>query len=299
MPNIPDLAPRKFGVEIEYGGSSTAAVMAELRNAGLSTAWDTHNYTGHSLTEWVVKLDGSVSRGGELVSPPLDFTNPANRAQVTAAVACLKRAGATTSTQAGIHVHVDSSDLGANELNKLARLFTKFEDAIYRLASSGWATLRPSARTYCPPLNALQVRALSRARTEDQIRMGYYGGRRNAALANGHGHQSRYQGLNLHSHFYRRTVEFRVFNSSLNAERIQMYIALCVGLVADAATGPKRSINKAVRLGDMYNGTADQDKVLLDLLVVLRYKAGIPLVDYRRIKRFWADSRPQVAMMGR
>jgi len=287
---------RRFGIEIEFGLRGQASlqdVVTAIREAGLSTRTSMHGYTGNSMTEWVVKTDGSVSHGGELVSPPLDFENPEHRAQVDRAVAALVTAGAKTYQQAGIHVHIESGDFQAKDLSALVRVFTKFEDCIWRIASSGWQTIRSGARQYCKPLSQQQVEGLAKARTDDQVKRAYYG--QGYAYASGHGHGSRYHGLNLHSHFYRGTVEFRVFNSSLNAARIQTYIAICMALMVDAKSGRMRSIGKAYRLGAMASGQVTEEKALFNFLQVLRYQAGMSVEDYRNVKRFWRDSRPQAA----
>jgi hypothetical protein len=290
---------RRFGIEIEFGlrgNASLTDVLNAVRAAGLSTRTSLHGYTGNSMTEWVVKTDGSVSHGGELVSPPLDFEDPDQRGQVDKAIAALVAAGAKTYAQAGIHVHIESNDFAAKDLSALSRVVTKFEDCLYRIASSGWQTMRPGARTYCKPLSAEQASGLAKARTDDQVKRAYYG--QNYAYASGHGHSSRYYGLNLHSHFYRGTVEFRVFNSSLNAARCQTYIAVCMALMVDAKSGRLRSIAKSYRLGAMASGQVTEEKALFNFLQVLRYQAGMSLEDYKNVKRFWRDSRPQAGITG-
>lgn len=285
---------RKFGIEIEFGGDRNAAVAA-IRAAGLSSATRQHGYQGHSQTEWVVKMDGSVGRGGELVSPPLDFDDASQREQVTRAVQALKDAGCTTDSSAGIHVHIDTTGLTVEHIAAVARVYTKFEDVLYRIASSGWQRMRSGASTYAKPLTQQQVTALAKCKTEAALLRAYYGegeagARRRSAY---HGDNARYYGLNLHSWFYRKTIEFRIFNSSLNAERIQGYIAICVALVEDARRGNRRSINKAYRLGDMVAGSAREEAALHRFLQVLRYEAGMSVEDMKRVRRIWKDSKPQ------
>lgn len=286
---------RKFGVEIEFAGSIDAALQA-LAAEGLVRRAVQHGYVGHDDAYWVVKRDGSVYDGGELVSPPLDFDDPDHREQVTRAVKALKTAGCRTTETAGIHVHIDTTGMGPADIAAVARVYTKFEDVLYRIASSGWQRMRGGARQYAKPLEDQQVTRLARAKTEDQLLRAYYGSadanaRRRAQY---HGDHARYYGLNLHSWFYRKTIEFRIFNSSLNPERIQGYIAICVALVQDARNGNRRSVNKAYRLGDMAAGRAKEDAALHRFLQVLRYEAGMSVEDMKRVRRIWKDSRPQV-----
>lgn len=282
---------RKFGIEIEAGlkpGARLTDVSAALRAAGLGG--DSHGYQGHSTTQWVVKTDGSVPGGIEVVSPPLDFDDADARAQVNTAIAAMSP-HCQTSTQAGIHVHVESAGFTPEQLSNLVRTWTRFEDVIFRIATSGWNTMRAGARNYARPLGQDQVQRLVRAKQDGALRTAYYG--RQVPGRPHHSDSARYYGLNLHSHFYRGTVEFRIFNSSLNASRVQTYVAMCVALMEDAKSGRKRSVGKAARLGDMAAGRVDPAKVFFQFLSVMRYQAGMSLEDYRGLKKVWKDSKAQ------
>lgn len=282
---------RRIGIEVEFGGNTELA-LAALRRAGLTSATSLHGYIGNHATEWVIKLDGSVGGGGELVSPPLNFDDPIARAQVSDAIAALRSAGCTTHPSAGIHIHVESSDLDGEQIAMLARCFTKFEDLIYRIACSGWQSMRSGARSYCRPLETVKVNALAKAKNDNQVKAAYFGYAFDGRPS--HSDNNRFYGLNLQSHYYRGTVEFRVFNSSLNAERIQAYLAMCVTLVEDARRRNRRSITKAYRLGGMAAGTTNPANAYHRFQQVLRYEAGMSLEDMKRLNKCWKDSRPSV-----
>jgi hypothetical protein len=282
---------RKFGIEVEYVGDNPSVISA-IREGGLSSRDSMHSYMGHSNSEWIVKTDASVNHGGELVSPPLDFDNPEARQQVTTAVNALLGVGCRPDDSTGIHVHIDCSDLTVKQLVAVVKNFTKFEDVLYRIACSGWLNMRSGARTYARPLDRARAEAIAKARTMEEIQRGYYGGGTYERHSH-HGDQSRYCGINLHSFFYRGTVEFRIFNSSMNAERVQAYIALCMALVQDARNGNSRSINKCYPLGGMRVGTTNQDNAFHRLLQVLRYEGDMSLEDMKRLTKVWKDSVPQ------
>lgn len=242
---------------------------------------------------WTIKSDGSVSSGGEMVSPILDIDDPASREQVTRAINALRAAGCTTDAAAGIHVHIDGSDLTPEQVAAVARVFTKFEDCIYRVASSGWQTIRHGANRYAKPLGDAQVKALAKAKTMEKVSAGYYGAPGAEYRHTSHGDNARYYGLNLHSWFYRKTIEFRVFNSSLNPERVQGYIGMCMAIVQDARNGFRRSVNKRYALGDMAAGRADEAAARHRFLQVLRYDGKMDLANMERLTKIWKDSRPQ------
>jgi hypothetical protein len=300
---------RRFGVEIEFAGDMEA-VIHSLRNAGIPVADMRHTHNGHSETAWTVKYDGSVSRGGELVSPPLDFNT--QREQVTKAVEALQAAGATTDRAAGIHVHIeavheDGSLMTGREIAAVVRFTYKFEDAIYRIASSGWNTMRPGSRTYCRPIPEATARAIMEVKTRDELRGVWDEGRSVRDQRSGRYSSyilralDRYTATNLQSLFLRNTIEFRYFNSSVNPVRIQTYIALCMAIVDDARNGYSRSVTKSYRLGDMANGTVKESAVILRLQQILRSNSRDTKVcmseeDWKNLRKLcWKGSRPQQA----
>lgn len=288
---------RKFGIEIEFGFSGSLQTCADaLQAAGLGDGrvypWNRNAPAPY----WTIKSDGSV-RGGEMVSPPLMIDDAAQRAQVDRAVAALKSVGAYTDNSAGIHVHIDGSGMDYSQVAAVARIFTKFEDCIYRVASSGWTSMRTGTSQYAKPLPFSNAQRIARAKTLDQVAEGYYGAGSNLTYRmQAHHDSSRYYGLNLHSWFYRKTIEFRIFNSSLNPERIQGYIGMCMAMVQDARNGFKRSINKRYALGGMASGVTNEVNARHRFLQVLRYDGGMALEDMERLTKIWKDSRPQYSI---
>lgn len=283
---------RRFGIEIEFGGDMRAAARA-LQDAGLGDGVLYPYNRNAPAPYWTIKSDGSVASGGEMVSPVLDIDDPESRGQVTRAIQALRAAGATTDRSAGIHVHIDGTTLTPVEVAAVARVFTKFEDCIYRVASSGWETIRAGANNYAKPMTPEMVTRLAKAKTVQQVSTGYYGSASSEYRHTAHHDHARYFGLNLHSWFYRKTIEFRVFNSSLNPERVQGYIGMCMAIVQDARNGFRRSVNKRYALGDMASGAANEAAARHRFLQVLRYDGGMALEDMERLTKIWKDSKPQ------
>lgn len=305
--------PRKFGVEIEFVGT-IADVAAELRAEGLGVVNTSHTHLGHSDSAWTVKRDGSVQRGGELVSPPLNFDDPEAREQVTRAVLCLQRAGARPHHSAGIHVHIearheDGSQMTGREIASVVRFTYKFEDAIYRIASSGWETIRPGARTYALPIPEATARALMECKEREEVFRVWSGYpariRTRGPNASHYGRRftqemERYAATNLRAISAHDTIEFRYFNSSVNPDRVQAYIALCMAIVQDARNGFSRSVKKSYKLGAMYYGHAKPEAVFLRLQQILRSdskdsKICMSESDWKNLRKTcWGkNSRPQ------
>lgn len=226
-----------IGIEIEFKGSRTDVARA---------------FANSQLHGWKVVQDGSVYDGAELVSPPMDWDLTQTQEDLAIAVDLLKRAGASTSQSAGIHVHVDARDLDARQASKVAVWSHEWEDQLYRIASSGWRTVRPSGRNnYCAPMPQDMAIMLDNVQSRRDFNLAWYG---SSYAGSSHYDNSRYRGVNLHSWSYRGTVEFRVFNSSLNHARISAYVSLCVAVVQSARDGktPKPAVRYA--LGMMQDG---------------------------------------------
>lgn len=300
---------KRFGLEVEFIGDLDA-VITKLRDAGLAVRDGRHSHLGFSLTEWTVKRDGSVQRGGELVSPPLDFTNENERGQVTRAVQALQDSGAQPDHSAGIHVHIEAKHengdpLTAREIAAVVRFTYKFEDAIYRIASSGWQTIRHCARTYAKPIPEATAQAIMKVKTIDELQNvwdgqplnGNYSRRQSMSYRR---HLDRYTATNLRAFFDKNTIEFRYFNSSVNPVRVQTYIALCMAIVDDARLGYSRSVKKSYRLGSMATGAVTEKALFLRLQQVLRTKSKDTSVvmseeDWKNLRKLcWNGSVPQM-----
>lgn len=308
--------PRKFGVEIEFIGD-IARVAAELRAEGLPVVNQGHTHLGHSESRWVVKRDGSVQRGGELVSPPLDFDNSDHRDQVNRAVTCLQRANVKPHPSAGIHVHIearhdDGRMMSGKEIAAVVRFTYKFEDAIYRIASSGWEKIRAGARTYAQPIPEPTALNIMECKTMEEVWRVWSGYpariRTRGPNASHYGRRftqemERYAATNLRSISAHGTIEFRYFNSSINADRIQAYIALCMAIVQDARNGFSRSVKKSYRLGAMANGEVKPEALFLRLQQVLRSNSSDTKIcmskeDWQLLRKVcWKGSVPQQSFM--
>lgn len=304
-------AMRKFGIEIETCSPLSSSELKRLiEQAGVLCVDHTHTHRGNSSTHWMLKHDGSLSAGGgyrgiEVVSPPLDFDDPDQRVQVNTVASVLRDAGCQPNDSTGIHVHIegvnqDGSMLTARQIAAVACFFYKFEDAIYRIASSGWERIRRGASEYAKPIPESVAKALGRVRDGDDLRKVWAGlDPRTGQRLQGTYSLDRYFAVNLHSYWLRNTIEFRCFNGSVNGDRMQAYIALCMAIVEDARHGHFRYAGKSFPLGGMHSGCANPDAVMLRLQQVLRSTGRdthvlMEAVDWKNLRKTcWRDSLPQ------
>lgn len=303
--------PETFGIEIETGfgrGASYHSVATAMRAEGLQVQDNPGSrHFGFSRSKWSVKYDSTLSNGAEVVSPPLNFNSPAQREQVNKAIRALMLAGCRVVDEAGIHVHVNASDLSARQIANIVRFVYKFEDVLYRIASSGWDSIRSEAlrdpydaSAYAKQITEEMAKRMMKVRDGEALMQAWAG-----SAWSGDG--DRYHAVNLNPWWNTGTVEFRLFNTSLNAERVQAYIAVAVAVVRDARNGQARQVKTHYPLGTMADHPEAAAKMFLRFQQVMRTasgdssksnRAGLPPLmskeDWKRVLFCWKDSFPQV-----
>jgi hypothetical protein len=228
----------RFGIEIETVGLTRESVA----NAIQTVVGGNVNYYGGGYDKWqVVAADGRIwtslkdgsvtgsyeNRGGEITSPILTY---ADLETVQSIVRTVRTAGARVDASCGVHVHVDGSRMTAKSLRSLALLVHNRE--VYIEGAVGVAPARKAQ--YCRSINdgGFITRLLASRKSTEALRKAWYGEYTYANAAQDHYHSSRYHGLNLHSFFFRGTVEFRYFNGSLHAGEVKAYVQFCLALAA-------------------------------------------------------------------
>ena len=150
----------------------------------------------------------SVQRGNE--QPKAGIQRDEKLQEV---IRTLRHAGAVVNDSCGMHVHVDASKHTPRSLrNALSIMYSK-EDILFR--AIGAKPDRISQYCQYSRENVVRtVRALSPHLTMEQLKQAWYGGRDGSF---DHYNWTRYYALNLHSVFYRGTLEWRCFESTLHA----------------------------------------------------------------------------------
>lgn len=135
----------------------------------------------------------------------------------------LRHKGAFSNSSCGIHVHVEAAAFNARTLRNLVNIFYSKEDLLFQalqVNESRWGCCKPTDERFLRELNR------KRPQTMQAFQKIWYGGQ-DGSLE--HYHASRYHALNLHSVFSKGTVEFRLFNSTVeHAGKIKADIQLCL-----------------------------------------------------------------------
>lgn len=240
-----------FGVEVEMTGITrrrAAEALAEYFGTTpqyLGTYYDTWGVTDPEGKVWKLMSDSSIraerktagryeSVGNgeyqvEMVTPKLTY---AELPKLQECVRRVKKAGAKVNKSCGIHVHVDASNHNRQSLKNLIGIMYSKEDILFKALQ-----VNPDrARDFCQKVREpmlQQARTLSSDETTDltQLEKIWYEGN---VESTEHYNWTRYYALNLHSVFFRGTVEWRCFNSTLHAGKVAAYVNLCLAISAQA-----------------------------------------------------------------
>ena len=240
-----------FGVEVEFTGITREQAASALANYFGTTPrhgsdfYDSWYVKDSEGKEWKFMFDGSITteqkignryepvdsfeHAVEMVSPKLTY---AELPKFQECVRQMRRAGGKVNDSCGIHVHVDAASHNRQSLKNLLSIMFSKEDILFKALK-----VNPNrVRTYCKKVREpmlKKARQLSCEETTDltQLESIWYEGN---IKSREHYNWTRYYALNLHSVFYRGTVEFRCFNSTLHAGRAAAYINLCLAMSAQA-----------------------------------------------------------------
>ena len=243
-----------FGVEVEMTGITRGQAAHALAEYFGTEA----QYTGGTYDTWVVKdskrkswklmSDSSIlaekktvsgyevipddDEGRyywvEMVTPKLTYD------QLPVLQECMRRverAGAKVNDSCGLHVHVDGAGHNRQSLKNLIGIMFSKEDILFKALQVN----EERAKRWCKKVREpmlREARALSADETKDLTALEeiWYEGN----VEHDHYNKTRYHALNLHSMFYRGTVEFRCFNSTLDPGLATSYVHLCLAMSAQA-----------------------------------------------------------------
>ena len=144
-----------------------------------------------------------------------------------------KEIGAKVNSSCGIHVHVDAANHNRQSLKNLLSIMFSKEDILFKALQVNPNRVAKYCQKVREPMLRKARQLLSAEETTNitQLERIWYEGN---VSSSEHYNWTRYYALNLHSVFYRGTVEWRCFNSTLNPELAAAYVNLCLAMSAQA-----------------------------------------------------------------
>ena len=256
----PFMKDQCFGVEIEM----TGITREEAAYAVADYFHTTPRYHGRTYDSWIVKdpsgkewklmsdssiqpecqtgdgyrrLDKYSDEGKpykvEMVTPKLTYS------ELPRLQECMRRVkalGAKVNDSCGLHVHVDASAHNRQSLKNLIGIMYSKEDLLFKALQVNEARAIEWCQKVREPM-LKQARTLSAEETPGLTQLEdiwYEGFENDGRTRHDHYNKSRYYALNLHSVFYRGTVEWRCFNSTLDPAKAAAYVNLCLAMSAQA-----------------------------------------------------------------
>ena len=173
----------------------------------------------------------------EMNSPKLEYSEMGKLQEV---VRTLRHAGAAVNESCGMHVHVDASKHTPQSLkNALSIMYSK-EDILFKALNVNEERVRRYCRKVREPVLE-KIRKLPSNTTMDRLKERWYEGSDGSGE---HYNWTRYYALNLHSVFYRGTLEWRCFESTLHAGKVRANITLALAISAQAINQSRTVMRK-------------------------------------------------------
>ena len=257
MTGIKDQA---FGLELEFTGITRENAIQEIAkvvNGGRQYSYEGGTYKKWTATDsrrrkWIVEYDSSIAPNGgeqcEFVTPKCDYDDIAT---VQECIRALRRAGAKVNSSCGLHIHIDGANHTAQSLKNLVFTFKAKQDLIYKAVKTQSSRLG----RWCRPIDDKLVDNIKKIRKldNDEMRSTWYGTYSDSWEAqSAHYNSSRYHALNLHSMWYRGSIEFRLFEATLHAGEVRAYINLCLAMSAAAINAKRASAEVLDNGNDKY-----------------------------------------------
>lgn len=251
-----DMKNQNFGMELEFTGitrKQAAATIAKTIRGDYEythvTSYDRRIITDAEGREWSICSDASVTgsgsgHGGEFVTPVCRYSDIE---KVQECVRALRKAGAKVDSTCGLHIHIDGANHDAKSLKNLVFTFKAKQDLIFKAVGAE----DRKENIYCKQIDDTLVRRIKRNRKLDMNTLAddWYETYAPGQYRGQHYNDSRYHALNLHSIWYRGTVEFRLFHATLHAGEVRAYINLCLAMSA-AAINAKRATAEVLENGN-------------------------------------------------
>lgn len=215
-----DMENIHFGIEMEC-----------VRKVGYSFS----NEFVDSFPNWGWTRDSSIKfkedeYSVEFISCPLSGEVGLN--ELNRFLAFLKEKDFKVNNTCGFHVHVDARQLSWTQMRNVAIAWQLIQPYVFAKLPQGRSKCK-----HCKPLN-IPLSSLMAAETDEQIFGLIYNGERLSREALTQKrirkyNDARYYALNLHSFFYKKTLEFRVFPASTNFNRVESWVNLVKSIVVN------------------------------------------------------------------
>lgn len=229
-------AARRFGVEIEFTGTTRRAVLAKLMELDPAFPAEVQHYNHHVTSVWKLITDASVTTAGgegmEAVSPILQGEE--GYRQLGVMLTAIVEAGGKVDKSCGLHIHHDANDLTPAQVAKLVGLYVSNQHLMDQLVSR---SRRAGQAQYCMPVNEGE-----HTRIQDTLKSGQ---RITDRLV------SRFKTINVMSYPKYGTIEIRQHQGTLSSKKITAWHKVGQAMVHAAIHGTEAAAPRFEALADL------------------------------------------------
>jgi truncated hemoglobin YjbI len=231
------------GIEIEFTGMDRAKakdILCKFFGTNKVKATELYNKIGYEVRDkqnrvWQVVYDGSINSSNglentrcELVTPILYSDTDKDLDELCRLVDTIKGNGGYTNDSCGLHVHVGAGDMNGQGLKNLLNLFYSRQNDLFQRFN----VKAGRAKLYCKKTRYELIKKLNQKTIgnkfflKQNIKRAWYEG----AKTDDDKLETRYHALNFHCLYSNKTVEFRLFNGTLDSKKIKAYAKLCAAM---------------------------------------------------------------------
>jgi hypothetical protein len=252
---------RMLGVEIEVAGLRTnTEISHQVNPPGGRCICPLCGVTARaSLRQYVMGIGGSIVADESLPAGGVEITMPPAGGDIfmhhiETVSNLIYAAGGYVNEKCGTHIHVDARDYTTQDMRKLLMLWVKTEPAflftqdakrIYKTKSHCFPTARKYKRLLSEKLlakSAEEWSEMARDSLNDAIYAKDWPRPPRLMRGNNRTVASRYDDLNIHSWFFRGTVECRLHAGTIDAKKIQNWGMLLASFLDAAVRMSEREI---------------------------------------------------------
>lgn len=202
---------------------------------------------------WRVMSDGSLSdgnKGCELVTPILtysyDYDDLLNLIDFIRDNSPLVE----TDEECGIHIHIGAEGFTTKDIVNIQKLWYCYEDLIFKALK-----VEENRYKYCKKSDELFIQKLKEVKntwylSRNRLKELWY--EECSDSPDYKYNQTRYQALNFHSLFTKGTIEFRLFNGTLDRYLIQSYLQFILAFVRYAISLKRPRFHQIVKENEKY-----------------------------------------------
>lgn len=255
-----DMNKHTFGMEFEMKYVQRKLV-AELVRRFFGVPLRAVRYDNHYDSYWILDKfgrrwramsDGSLSdgnKGCELVTPILTYS--CDYKDLLDLIDFVRdNSSAITDEECGIHIHIGAEDLTTKQIVNIQKLWYCYEDLIFEALQVGegrYKYCKKSDEDFIQRLkDCKNIWFLSRAKVKE---MWYED---SADSPEYKYNDTRYHSLNFHSLFTKGTIEFRLFNGTLDRDLIHSYLQFILAFVRYAISLKRPRFTKIVKENEKY-----------------------------------------------